>query len=155
MTKRITQLGVLLSCILFLGACNKDLINRENKLEGIWQYRKVQETPRWSINCNDISTEWTSDQLEFILPDQVIYTDAETGDRWEGVWLLERDTYVSTTVDGNTTTNTDYVLTMTLTNPNNGELEQMTANLEWISKEKMRIVDEQRDKTRTYRLDRF
>ena len=154
MTKNIAFLiGAVLLMLSFI-SCNKDLTIRENKLEGLWQYRVVKETPKWDIGCDDLSDEWSNDQLEFVLPDQVFYYDAETGDKWEGTWQLERDTDVATSVDGETNSNIDYVLTMTLIHPTNGELVQMTADLVWISKSKMRIIDYQRDKTTTYRLDK-
>lgn len=134
--------------ILFLGGFNSckrdaDLINREDKLLGIWQYYVVKESPRWSAVVHDISDEWLNDQIEFVAPDQVFYYDAETDEDWEGIWQLER------------TSDAEYILTMSLINQTTGALQQITADLEWISNVRMRLIDEQREKIITYRLEKY
>ena len=144
--KSIFQLCV---CLIILSSCNRnaDLINRELRLEGRWNYSEAVERGPNGFFVSDISGAFQADYLEFSLPDKVIYFDSETNSTWSGIWQLERF---------NTTDESDreYILTISLLNPDNQELTQQTLNLRRLNQNRLVMLDQQRDKSFKYWLDR-
>ena len=117
------------------------------RLEGVWQYNLVRECPlQNSFNRTDVTNEWLNDELEFILPDQVLYYDAETNTTWEGIWqILRKDS----------DEDLEFILDIALENPATDELVQQTIFIEWLTKQRLRATEYTPDKERFFRMEKL
>lgn len=135
----------VLSAIFLLSSCRKEYYRQELRLEGVWYFNKVKSCNLNGTNVQNLTSEWNRDELEFILPDEVFYYDDETGAVWEGVWEMERYTNLNSNgVDDNVDADVDYILSMALVNPDNGELDLRTMTVQCITNRKLRLVDKQK-----------
>jgi len=103
---------ILLSA-LPLVQCTKEgsLFNStEEKILGQWRFEKVVFIPNFSLNGDDRTHEYQHKVLDFRKEQQVIKTNTETGDQWNGSWRLSQYVNYEVNAEGATSERLDATL---------------------------------------------
>ncbi len=86
---------------LLMGSCQKKdgLTYTERRILGDWTYSKVKFTENWSVKTQDLTADYDQLTLTLRADFTALYTNAETGEVYEGLWELSENYSDDASVD--------------------------------------------------------
>ncbi len=127
----IRLVGIL--CLLLVGilsSCQKEgaLNYTERRVVGTWEFERVNFTERWSINRENITSEFDDIEITFNADFTAEYEDVSTGVMDKGVWEI-----VNVQADDCATNN----LFMSFSNSEEERHFQMVLENIWVTKKRL------------------
>lgn len=144
---KTTALAVI--SLFFFSSCEKEAtLSREEKLEGVWAYRKVIESKDWHLFNEDLTAEYQSKRIIFYEDGYLEIMSQTTDHDFYGDWYLSQQT--NSDADGNESTN--WTIDGTQTSIKNGSSMDYSWTIIRLNKEEFVFEELQGKVRRKYKM---